>query len=345
MEKVFSFLLAVWTLLGGGLGCGNINETFQTATSDDRSYTLSNEDLDASNAYWVIPYEEGGPGITLSGSGNGAMFGGAINGPMPETAVYECSSEHCPPGGCPSNCIEYHTSEGVEHELTGHWTYNDLCISDEGDGISATQEAGPFSCSRCYMTGIHDDAMEHDWCGNISIFDTLINDAFMAMATNPRSGDSVDCEDATISIVRSYVSLTRYTNTYKQKEGHGGLYKRTVGNAPKQVLKSSIIKIGPIVGNGQETVPVPSLFERRKDCYNNWYLFDGTQTQLNAWLDDEDELDNMTNRERLNALDYCIDLIARPAGQTSAQFLAQWWDPFINEWKTSHVADDSCSLN
>ena len=53
-----------------------------------------------------------GNAIQLDGGQAACWSGGFIDGPYHDDSVYECSSEHCPGGICPSPSNDYHTTAG-----------------------------------------------------------------------------------------------------------------------------------------------------------------------------------------------------------------------------------------
>jgi hypothetical protein len=240
------------------------------------------------------------------------VFPGGIDGPIPMSAVYECFDDeesnpyiHCPGGvqsGCPNPCFEFHTAEGVSHHTSNEKpaSYRDMCIRDEGDGISAeSAAAGPIEVLRTYFTNIHDDAVETDWCDPISVQSVLIDRAFMAFAANPRSGAS--CDASTIRVENSLVRLHRFANTYKQRNGHGGVFKLDNSDLSWFIVKNSTFLIGSDTGaatgpgDGQHYLPPPSQ-TNSTDCVNNTILFSGDNAQLQAWLADEDGADGADER-------------------------------------------------
>lgn len=343
--------IAVWFVLSGGGGCSTQPSTCpgpgpQTASSGDDDYTLGDgEGLVATDVTWSPAYEDGANAVTVGGSGEACMLNGGIFGPIPNNAVYECLPQHCPGGTCPTPCLAYHTKAGIEHARTTDTLYHGQCIRREGDGISSTATAGGLMVKGSYFALNHDDAIEHDHCKNIVVQDVLMESVFMATAAKLRVADegTIDCTGSVIDIRASIVKLNEFPNQHELKTGHGGLYKTTVGNSPKRVLKGNHIIVGPVVGDGQEVIPPPSLFVNENDCTNNVYYFRGTEAAYAAFLADSDGRDAMTNGERLTQLgESCIEVIAKPDSQSDGDFLLEYVSPIISAWKYNHAADEGC---
>lgn len=363
----FLLFLACWATLGGGggaCGCGGCppeedlcpgpNPVYPIAS--DPTWTVNDgEGLAAASIVWTPSYAVGGSGLALSGNGEACMDRGGVYGPIPPNAVYECFDEddqnpyiHCQGGtqaGCPSPCFEYHTAEGIAHNRSGPTSYENVCIRREGDGISAEIGSGGFMVDRAYMAGIHDDAIEHDECPDLLVRDTLIESTFQGFAVKPRSSVPTDCTGSTLSILGNLVKLQEFDNTYKQRPGHGGLFKTEAGNQPKLVMRANHVLFGPVVGNGQEVIPTPGSFVNTTDCANNVYYFRGDDQQWASFLADEDGTDSYSNGERLQQLAYCITVIRRDAAaQSDVDFMLEYWSPLVWSWKdnVNHTADDEC---
>jgi hypothetical protein len=348
-----------------GAAC-TTGENPQYATAADRTYTTPPW-ISADGVIWTPPYSAGGSGVEVSGSGERSFYDGGIDGPLPLNAVYECAREdddecpvagtslHCPGGDedtcavCPTPCYEYHTNEAVAHATTGRMSYQDQCYRDYGDGISAEDLgsvwSGEIEVARGYFTAIHDDAIEHDGCKSIYVRDTFLDGVNMGFAMRPRSGDGVDCEDSTIRLEDVLVRLHRFTYSYKNRPGTGGVFKLADGNLPWfQITGSTFLIGGPnaLPGDGQSFLPPPGRIAQASHCEGNTLLFAGTEAQRAAWLADDDGSDGLTNAQRLSALSYCYTFVAKPDSQTYADFIWQYWLPLSSEWNVNHQSAGGC---
>jgi len=173
---------------------------------------------------------------------------------------------------------------------------------------------------------------------------SYVENAFMVAATNPQTGLNVDCSQNTIKLINNVIRIVKFPNTYKQRPGHGGLWKTpALPNSPKRVMKGNSVYFGPIVGNNQEILPPASLFASPSDCDNNTFYFAGDATQWNTWLADSDGINAQTNAERLADLAYCVTVVKRTdLGLTESQFLSTVWADVAFDWIFTHGDEVAC---
>jgi len=287
--------------------------------------------IDARGVVWLdIPDHA----LELDGSADGCWVGGRIDGPYPEDAHYECTSEHGYTGG---PCWDYHTTAGMAPD-DGPRVIEDVHIKDYGDGISVEDGSGDIVARRVWFENIHDDAMEVDYAQqSMSCVDCLFerNNIIMAFDRRSSAGDNVPIPGWTFELRNSLVQLHRFTNTYKQKPGHGGVFKDDPEVAPSFVVTDNVFLLGPVSGSGQVHFP---LLGHVKECARNVMLWQGTQADWEEMLEEGDSSDGATNGERLAALSHCYTVYVKPAGQSAAEFRAQRWDPLVRAWKATHPA-------
>jgi len=309
--------------------------TSEKATASNRDYTFDSTGhaVDARGVTWAnirdhALFTDGSPGC---------WSGGNIDGPYPEDAVYECSSEHGYTGG---TCWDYHTTAGIQIHSGTPTVIEDLRIADYGDGVDVAQDAGNVVIRRGYFSNLHDDTVEDDWgTHSVTVEDSLFERVFMGLAFKRRSGAS-SCQSGRVFELRnSLVQLHRFTNSYKQKAGHGGLFKDDEGCMPEFRVTDNVFLMGPVAGSGQVQFPIVG---KTTECRNNVLLWQGTLSAYEDMLDTGDSSDAGSNRERLEWLNRsfnnCYTVIVKPASQSAADFLAQRWTPRVNQWKSSHAA-------
>jgi hypothetical protein len=223
----------------------------------------------------------------------------------------------------------------------GKRTVEDLHLKDYGDGISVESGSGDILGRRIWFENIHDDAMETDYAQqSFSCVDCLFDKVFMGFAYRRRSTASGNEPKAgwTMELRNSLVRLHRFTHSYKEKPGHGGLYKDD-DVAPKFIVTDNVFVMGPVAGSGQVQFP---LVGQTSECRNNTLLWQGTLAAYQDMLETGDSSDGATNGERLDWLNRtfngCYTVIVKPASQSAADFLAQRWDPLVSRWKSTHAA-------
>lgn len=286
-----------------------------------RDYNLP-PSVDARGTIWTGIRDHA---INVSGT-PGCWSGGVVDGPYPENAVYECSSEHGYTGG---TCWDYHTTAGLRTDAGG--TIEDLRIGHYGDGVDIAEDAGDVVIRRGYFHDLHDDAVEDDWgTHSVTVEDSLFERVFMGLAYKRRSGAS-DCESGRVFTLRnSLVQMHRFTNAYKQKDGHGGLYKDDEGCIPEFRVTENVFLMGPVSGSGQVQFP---MIGHVLECRGNVLLWQGTLADYADMLDDGESGDGATNGERLMELLDCYEVVVKPAGQSREAFLAEHWAPRVAAWK------------
>ena len=331
--------VALASALGAGSAeaqsCLSAARTSEKASASTRDYSFDSTGhaVDARNVTWSNIRDH----ALLAEGAAGCWSGGRIDGPYPENAVYECSSEHGFSGG---TCWDYHTTAGIQTHSGTPTTIEDLRIQDYGDGVDLSEESGNVVIRRGYFHDLHDDTVEDDWgTHSVTVEDSLFERVFMGLAYKRRSGAS-DCSSGRVFALRnSLVQLHRFTNSYRQKSGHGGLFKDDEGCMPEFRVTDNLFLMGPVAGSGQ--VQFPPIGETT-ECRNNVLLWQGTLAAYEDMLETGDSSDAGSNGERLDWLNSqfnnCYTVIVKPAGQSAADFLAQRWNPRMSQWKSSHAA-------
>jgi hypothetical protein len=332
-------VVSVGMFLGGaaqGQSCLSTASSTEKASSSKRDYVFSTSGkaVDARGVTWSNISDHA---LFLDGSAQGCWAGGRIDGPYPEDAVYECSSEHGYTGG---TCYDYHTTAGMAPN-DGKRIVDDLHLKDYGDGISVESGSGDIVGRRIWFENIHDDAFETDWAQqSFSCVDCLFDKVFMGFAYRRRSSasDATPKSGWTMELRNSLVRLHRFTHSYKEKPGHGGLFKDD-SVAPRFIVTDNVFLMGPVAGSGQVQFP---LIGQTTECRNNTLLWQGSLSAYQDMLETGDSSDGATNGERLDWLNRqfgnCYTVIVKPSSQSATDFLAQRWNPLVNTWKSTHPA-------
>ena len=351
----FGFSVVVF-LFGTGIGCNAVWQPppppqglpscidsashITQATSGDRTYSFPpGEGVDAYGVAW----SQSGNAVEVSDTGPGCWVGGTISGPyLPGVAVYECTSQHCPGGTCPSPCLDYHTTAGVQWDTDGpDLELEDLCIEHYGDGLSMYQDSGG-----AYLTGVHihetlDDAIENDFCdADAAFLDSLAEDVAILMAPRLRGSASGDCTPRLWEVRDSLVKIKRPAYWYRQgdrgDDRAGSVFKLNPDcNNPDFAITNSTFVVDRPSNDGEELVPpLPTLVE----CEGNTVLLAGTPSENAEVLAEGDKCDGLSNGERLAALSDCYTVIARQVGETQQQFLDRTgWTTKVSQWKQNHI--------
>jgi hypothetical protein len=214
----------------------------------------------------------------------------------------------------------------------------DVHIKDYGDGISVEAASGDIVAKRVWFENIHDDALETDYAHqSMSCVDCLFERSNMIMAFDRRSSaaGNTPIPGWTFELRDSLVQLHRFPNSYKQKPGHGSVFKDDPELSPEFIVTDNVFLLGPVSGSGQVQFP---LLGHVRECARNVMLWQGTQADWEDMLSDGDSSDGATNGERLAALSHCYTVIVKPASQSAADFRRQRWDPLVAEWKATHAA-------
>jgi len=288
--------------------------------------------VDAAGVHWR---NVGHHAIRLRGAHSACWSGGTIEGPFAEDAVYECTLEHGYRGG---PCAGFHTTAGMAPEVTAPETViEDVLISDYGDGVSLEAASGAVTVRRAWLRDLHDDAVENDFAESITVEHTLIERAFMAFASRPRSRNRIDQRGKVFTIRNNLVLLHRFTNAYKQKRGHGGFFKWPEDGSGPQFAVTDNVFVLDDPGSGQLALP---LANQIAECSNNKLLWAGSRGAYQAWLTDGGgHTDGKRNNlARLQALSRCYTVVVKPRGQSKEAFLAEHWDPLVARWKAANPA-------
>lgn len=326
--------------------CLDAAATMETASAQVLEYffTSAGHAVDASGVSWLGSGEEstlvsfeGDHAACFSGGSRGAV----LDGGMPLDAVYECTTEHCG-GTCPTPCYAYHSAAGLGPDVGALQVIEDLEIRNSGDGISLETDASrDVVVRRVYLRDIHDDAFESDFgLAAFTIEDVLVERAFTAFAMRLRSGASGDQSERLWAIHDNLVRLHEFPNGYKQRAGHGNVFKLDQSsNEPRFRMTGNMIVVGPDTGGSTLFPPV----SRVEECADNLYLFLGDQAAWEDALDSDNIVDGGNNGERLALLNAqfpgCFDVRVRPEGMSEAEFLAAaGWTAAVTNWKASHTA-------
>jgi len=309
------------------------------------SFNVAGHAVDAAGVSWLGVGEEATM-VVFDGSRSacfsGGVDGGLIDGGMPYDAVYECTSEHCPGGVCPVPCYAYHSAAGLGPDVSALQVVEDLEIRNSGDGISLeTDAARDVIARRVYLHDLHDDAFESDFgLAGFTIVDNLLDRVNTAFAMRLRSSASGDQRGVLWTIRNNLVRLHEFPNGYKQRPGHGNVFKLDESpNEPRFQLTGNTIVVGP---NPRGSILFPPV-SRVEECADNTYLFLGTQAAWDDVLDSDRIDDGGTNGERLAALNRlfpgCFEIRMRPATMSIDDFLArEGWTSAVEAWKSSHAA-------
>jgi hypothetical protein len=326
--------VAAWGAPARAESCRETAQHTERARPAKTSYSFAAPGLavDASGILWRSLDHHA---VRMRGSHDACWSGGAIEGPMPEDAVYECKPEHGWKGG---PCLAFHTTAGLAPEVGAPLTFvEDVRISHYGDGVSLEPASGAVVVRRAWLHDLHDDAVESDFGKPLTVEDTLIERAHIAFATRPRARSRIDQRGNVFTLRGSLVQLHRFTNGYKQRPGHGGFFKWPLdGSGPKFALTDNVFLMND-PGKNQLTLP---LADRVVECRNNVLLFAGGEARYRSWLRDGAGLADglRDNRARLAALGTCYRVVARPNAQSEAAFLAEHWDPLVARWKATRAA-------
>ena len=320
--------------------CLSSAKTVETATASKAAYDFSTvgKAVKAAGVTWLNLPDNA---VSVKGSQDACFDGGYVDGPYPEDAVYECSAIHCPNGVCPNPCWAYHLSAGVSVQDTAPAVIEDVQVSDYGDGISQEESANRahMEVRRAYLHDIHDDAVENDWGASVTVLDSLLERVNMGFASRQRSGVSIDARDRVFEVRNNLVLLHRFTNTYKEKYGHGGFWKWGHDGLDPRFAVTDNVFVAETPGDGL----IFPLVDEVVECRNNKLLWVGTLADWDNELNSDSDSDGLDSRGRMNALSYCYTVIVKPASQSKADFLAQHWDPLVAQWKATHVAGGGTS--
>jgi len=316
-----------------------------SAKVSEYSFNVAGHAVDAGGVSWLGVGEESTM-VEFNGSQSACFSGGVnaglIDGGMPYDAVYECTTEHCPGGVCPVPCYAYHSAAGLGPDVSALQVVEDLEIRNSGDGISLeTDAARDVIARRVYLHDLHDDAFESDFgLAGFTIVDNLLDRVNTAFAMRLRSSASGDQRNKLWTIRDNLVRLHEFPNGYKQRPGHGNVFKLDKStNEPRFRLTGNTIVVGPNPDGSTLFPPV----SRVEECADNTYLFLGTQAAWDDVLDSDRIDDGGTNGERLAALNKlfpgCFDVRLRPGSKSIDDFLAtEGWTAAVDRWKSTHSA-------
>jgi hypothetical protein len=339
MPKRRELVVCLTLLMMGGAAaaerCPDGAGSEDRATPERRAYE-GHAKRGAIDARGVVWRDVPGHALRLGGTRPLCFSGGQVAGPYPEDAVYECTAEHCPGARCPEPCWAYHLTAGISVRASAATVIEDVRVSDYGDGISQERVAGrsDLTIRRVYLHDLHDDAIENDWGANVRVLDSLLERVFIPFASRQRSSSDIDARDRVFEVRNNLVLLHEFTHSYKQKEGHGGFWKwGHEGKDPRFIVTDNVF-----VAHRKTNALLFPLVDQVIECRNNALLWAGTTEQWEKELGDHDDSDGLDARGRMQALSHCYTVIVKPPGQRQADFLAQHWDPLVQEWKATHEA-------
>jgi hypothetical protein len=302
---------------------------------DAYDFDVAGHAVDAQDVRWIgIPDHA----VEQRGASPGCFVGGYVEGPYDEESVYECEPIHCPGGVCPTPCLAYHTSAGLDVETSAPTTLEDVRVSDYGDGIERAEDAlrEPLVVKRAYLHDLHDDAIENDWGASITVLDSLLERVHTAFASRPRSSaPPFDASDRVFEVRDSLVLLHAFPNTREMDPGHGKIWKWPKdGMGPAFVVTGNTFVVTDYGGG----LLLP-LADQVLECAGNTLLWAASPATLDDWLGDvEIDSDGLAPAGRLAALSHCFTLVVRSDTETQADFLAAHFDPLVAAWKQSHPA-------
>jgi hypothetical protein len=318
----------------GAESCLAMAQSPEPASRTKTTYTFQapGRAVDAAGVLWR---DAGHHAVRLRGRQSACWSGGAIEGPFAEDAVYECTLEHGFRGG---PCAGFHTTAGMAPEVAAPETViEDVFISDYGDGVSLEARSGAVTVRRAWLRDLHDDAIENDFAQSITVEHSLIERAFMAFASRPRSRNPIDQRGKVFTVRNNLVLLHRFTNAYKQKPGHGGFFKWPEDGTGPQFAVTDNVFVLDDPGQGQLALP---LTNQIAECSNNKLLWAGSRGAYQAWLTDGGGQSDgkRNNLARLQALSHCYAVVVKPRGQPKEAFLAEHWGPLVARWKAANAA-------
>ncbi len=308
-----------------------------SASLDEYTFTSPGHAVDATGVVWTGLF---GNGLHLLGGEDACLAGGHVVGPYPEHAVYECEARHCQDHACPVPCLAYHTTAAIAPAVDAPLTViDDFHGSGYGDGISLERESGDLLIRRAYLHDLHDDAVEGDWGRHsVTILDSLFERVTMGLATRQRKKGGARATDEVWELHDSLLRLHAWPNTYKMEPGHGGFFKvdRKKSRQVRYRITGNIFFAGPLAGKGAVLLPIVTQTE---ECAGNQLFWSGSLAAFEDVLDDGDGYpDQLTNRERLEALSDCYSVTVKPASESEADFVAEHWTPLAEAWRASHQA-------
>jgi hypothetical protein len=308
----------------------------ETAEPSEKSYAFDDagKAVDARDVHW---FGHDKHALEPKGSEPGCWVGGDVEGPYRESSVYLCEPAHCPGGVCPTPCRAYHKSAGLRTSVPAPMVFEDLRVSDYGDGIDVGEYAlrAPLTVRGAYLHDLHDDAIENDWGSSVTVLDSLLERVNTAFASRPRESADVDARGEVFEVRDTLVLLHAFPNSYLMRSGHGKFWKwPDDGTGPDFVVTDSTFAVTDYVAG----LLLP-LADQTLECEDNTLLWAGTTESYEAWIEDESvQSDGLTNEERAEALDHCYTIVVKPESQTQAAFLAQHFDPLVDAWKQTHPA-------
>ena len=212
----------------------------------------------------------------------------------------------------------------------------DVLIADYGDGVSLEAASGAVTVRRAWLRDLHDDAIENDFAESITVEHSLIERAFMAFASRPRSRNPLDqAARCSRSATTSSCCIASRTHTSRSP----GTADSSSG---RRTARAAVRRHGQRVrhgrpGTGQLALPLENQIA---ECRNNKLLWAGSVGAYHEWLaDGGGHTDGMrNNRARLAALSRCYAVVVKPFGQPKEAFLAEHWDPLVARWKSANAA-------
>jgi hypothetical protein len=223
-----------------------------------------------------------------------------------------------------------------------------LHVINTGDAVSLKPSVLCPNGSPAWLTvrkslleDIHDDAIESDRLCAARVEDNLMDRVFVPLAFRNRSSDpNRKGSSNVVQVWRNLIRLHAFASNYQGQTTHGGFWKWAHGGrGPKISVRDNrfLAFDAPLHGG---LFPYVS---RVVSCEDNVLLFAGSEAEWQQALlggcDDEGD-DWLCDGERMEALADCYTVITKPDTQSEADFLAAHWDPWVADWKATHLADD-----
>jgi hypothetical protein len=332
--------------------CEDAGVSFEQATTARTDYLFDapGHVVEAEGVAW-LGIE--GHALELMGSARGCWVGGLVDGPYDDRSVYECTRAHCPPEGCPTPCLAYHTTACSAPESSGGQGIEDLECAHYGDGISRERTSGDVVLRRVHLRDLNDDAVEDDYgLSNTRVLGSLIDGVHCAFGDRQRSSQDNDATGTEWEVRDTLVRVRPNANPYKQRPGHGGFWKgdHDPRHQHRYRLTNNVFVAQDVKQSGL-LFPVVGWVD---ECAGNVLLWAGQLAGAGglqeALADQRDFADGLSDGERLAALNAafpgCFGLVTKPEDQSEEAFLAtpfaelggKSWRQLVAEWGTTNAA-------
>jgi hypothetical protein len=332
--------------------CADAGATFEQATAGTAVYSFVSPGhvVAAEGVSWLGVVHRA---VSLLGTEQGCFTGGVADGPYDDASFYECSAEHCPLEGCPTPCLEYHSTECIAPESAGGQVLEGFECAHYGDGISREEASGDLVIVRAHLHDLNDDAIEDDFgLSSTRVFDTLIDGSHIAFGDRQRSEADNDATGWEWEVRDSLIRVRANANPYKRRPGHGAFWKgdRNPVHQHRYRLTDNVF-VAQGLKQGGLLFPVAGYVD---ECAGNTLLWAGPIAGDLGWeealADQSDFADGLSDGERLAALNAafpdCFRVVLKPEEQPEAEFLAtpfaelggKSWSQLVAAWKSRKTA-------